>query len=131
MGLEATWAELEMIGRWTGHVLVQCPGCGGRAMVSILNSTGTSRWVKSGGGWPRCKLCCPRRELKDKPRVVPIGDVSRVLRVRPGYGPTARQVKALRSLAAAGFGPEAPVRPAEGRRGDGGGDAAAEGPPAP
>ena len=88
--LEATWIELERIGRDTGHVLVRCPGCGNRAMVSILNGSGTSRWAASGGGWPRCKQCCPGA---DAPRVEPVGDVALVGRVRPGHCMTERELK--------------------------------------
>jgi hypothetical protein len=89
--LEATWAELELIGRDTGHVVARCPSCGSRTMVSILNASGTSRWMKSGGGWPRCKQCLAGRG-KDGVRVEPAGDVGLVRRVRPGHGPTARQL---------------------------------------
>lgn len=90
--LEATWAELEAIGRETGHVLARCPSCTARAMVSILNASGTSRWAKSGGGWPRCKQCLAGRG-KDGVRVEPVGDVGLVRRVRPGHGPTATKRK--------------------------------------
>jgi hypothetical protein len=76
-------------------VLCRCPGCDGRAMVSILNASGTSRWTKSGGGWPRCKLCCPGVELKRKFRVEPIGDVTVVARVKPGACVTARELKRI------------------------------------
>jgi hypothetical protein len=95
--VEATWLQLEELGRLTGHVLTRCPSCQSRAMTSILNASGTSRWVKSGGGWPRCKQCCPGVELKKKPRVEPIGDVSLVARVRPGYPATAT-AKALAAV---------------------------------
>lgn len=92
---DSTWTELEWLGRRTGHVPCRCPDCGGRAMVSVLNASGTSRWTKSGGGWPRCKLCCPATDLKHKPRVSPIGDVTLVARVRPGYAPTTREAKRI------------------------------------
>lgn len=131
---ESTWAELEDIGRWTGHVLTLCPSCGGRAMVSVLNASGTSRWVKSGGGWPRCRQCRGGvtvwrngRPSGAGPPVEPVGDVGRVLRVKPGHNPTARQVKALRALAAAGIGPEAPTRPQEPPEADAVGDDPPEG----
>lgn len=94
--LEATWVELERIGRLTGHVVTQCSGCGGKAMTAIVTTTGTSRWVKSGGGWPRCKQCCPGVDLKSKPRVEPIGDVTLVARVRPGHMATARELARYR-----------------------------------
>lgn len=64
-------------------------------MVSILNASGTSRWVKSGGGWPHCKQCTPAVDLKKKPRVVPEGDVSLVARVRPGYRATRKALVAV------------------------------------
>lgn len=83
--LEATWAELEAIGMNTGHVPCRCPSCGGRAMISIVNSSGTSRWTKSAGGWPKCKQC------RQAPRVEPLGDVSMVARVRPGRPMTERE----------------------------------------
>jgi hypothetical protein len=88
--LEATWKELEAIGRETGHVLCRCPSCGGQVMVSILNASGTSRWVKSGGGWPRCQQCragSPLGRRRTGVRVEPIGDVALVARVRPGHPP--------------------------------------------
>ena len=89
-GLEQVWAELEAIGRLTGHVLVACPGCSGRAMVSIVNTSGTSRWVKSGGGWPKCKQC------RAAPRVEPIGDVTLVARIKPGHMATKREAARYR-----------------------------------
>lgn len=87
--LEATWAELERLGRETGHVVARCPSCQSRAMVSILNGSGTSRWVRSGGGWPKCKVCLAGRG-KAGVRVEPVGDVALVRRLRPGHNPTAR-----------------------------------------
>jgi hypothetical protein len=86
--LDAVWARNEAIGRETGHVVTRCPGCGARALTSILNSSGTSRWTKSGGGWPKCKQCL------DAPRVEPLGDVEAVRRLAPGKNPTARQLRA-------------------------------------
>lgn len=96
---EDAWAELERIGRRTGHVVARCPSCGSKAMVSILNASGTSRWVKSGGGWPRCKQCragSPLAGERGKPvRVEPIGDVQSVARIRPGHPPSARVQKKM------------------------------------
>lgn len=54
-------------------------------MVSIVTTSGTSRWVKSGGGWPKCKQC------RQAPRVEPLGDVELVARVRPGQCCTERE----------------------------------------
>ena len=96
--VEATWAKNEEIGQASGHVVTRCPGCGARAMTSILNASGTSRWAKSGGGWPRCKQCCPGR---DAPRVEPVGDVNLVARVRPGHPPRDAVVRALATAALA------------------------------
>jgi hypothetical protein len=79
-------------------VLVRCPACNNRAMVSVLNASGTRRELKSGGGWPRCKQCCPATDLKHKPRVEPIGDVSQVARVRPGFHATAREAKRITAI---------------------------------
>lgn len=87
--LEETWRQTEAAGRWTGHVVVRCPGCSSRAMVSILNGSGTSRWVKSGGGWPRCKQCV------EAPKVEPVGDIDAVLRVQPGHSVKPRVLKAF------------------------------------
>lgn len=99
--VEATWAELERVGRWTGHVVARCPVCGARAMVSILNGSGTSRWVKSGGGWPSCKQCSPGVAGKDRPRVEPLGDVALVARVKPGHVGTRRALVAVGLVAKA------------------------------
>jgi DNA-directed RNA polymerase subunit RPC12/RpoP len=93
--LDEAWARLEEIGRLTGHVVVRCPGCSSRAMVSIVNTSGTSRWVKSGGGWPKCKQC------RAAPRVEPIGDVDLVARIKPGHMATKRELNRYRKVLAA------------------------------
>lgn len=64
-------------------------------MTSIVNSSGTSRWVKSGGGWPKCRQC------REAPRTVPVGDVTLVARVRPGHMATAHEVRRYQKLLAA------------------------------
>jgi hypothetical protein len=88
--LEDFWARAETIGRLTGHVVVRCPSCQNRAMASIVNTSGTSRWVKSGGGWPKCKQC------RAAPRTEPVGDVTLVARIKPGHMATAREVTRYR-----------------------------------
>ncbi|HET6899926.1 MAG TPA: hypothetical protein VFK70_16335 [Vicinamibacteria bacterium] len=106
--LDETFAALEAIGRNTGHVVARCPGCGNRVMVSIVNTSGTSRWVKSGGGWPRCKQCCPGPPpgyegppVPKPPRIEPIGDVELVARVRPGQCMTEREWRRISKVRAA------------------------------
>jgi hypothetical protein len=94
-GGDGDWDHLEEIGKLTGHVLAECPACHQRAMVSILSASGTSRSAKSSGGWPRCKMCPAGSKVE------PIGDVGLVLRVRPGYSASERQVKQLQAWAEA------------------------------
>jgi hypothetical protein len=76
-GGDEFWAKAEVLGRESGHVVCRCPSCRSRCLVSILSTSGTSRWRKTGGGWPKCKVCLER------PRVEPIGDIALVARIRP------------------------------------------------
>jgi hypothetical protein len=64
-------------------------------MTSIVTTSGTSRWVKSGGGWPKCKQC------REAPRVEPVGDVTLVARVRPGRMATKFELNRYRKVISA------------------------------
>jgi hypothetical protein len=44
-----------VLGRLTGHAPGTCSTCGAIAMISLVNSSGTSRSAPS-VGWPRCRL---------------------------------------------------------------------------
>lgn len=85
-GDDAAWAEIERLGRESGHVVCRCPNCGARCSVAVRNSSGTRRSAPS-VGWPWCRVCVtvPARppRMAHGPRVEPIGDVDLVAPIPP------------------------------------------------
>lgn len=57
------------LGRYTGHAPAVCDRCGWVSMLSVVNSSGTSRGAPS-VGWPRCldARCPGRRVIREADR---------------------------------------------------------------
>lgn len=85
------WLLVTAVGRRTGHAPAVCDTCGEVSMLSIVNSSGTTRGLAS-TPWPRC-LITPRCTGR---RIVRRADVEDVRRVR--HKPAPRQPAARRTL---------------------------------
>lgn len=64
--LELTYVAL---GRYSGHAPAVCDACGWVSMLSVVNSSGTTRGAPS-VGWPRCldARCSGRRVIRERDR---------------------------------------------------------------
>src|SRR5947209_7740973 len=85
------WAAVEKVGYRTGHVVVACPSCHQRQLVS---------YSPPSSPWPRCRVCLgdgwnKRLGTWRTPRMILMSDISKVTNKRPGKGLTPAALRRL------------------------------------